>query len=55
LRKVSQLALSKPNVEIAQILKIKPAIVGKRLEHIYPKLGVGKTHRRRELCASKRF
>jgi DNA-binding CsgD family transcriptional regulator len=30
----------KSNAEIAMILEIKPATVGKHLEHIYPKLGV---------------
>jgi DNA-binding CsgD family transcriptional regulator len=34
------LARGKSNAEIAKILEIKPATVGKHLEHIYPKLGV---------------
>ena len=31
---------AKSNREIAAILNIEPATVGKHLEHIYPKLGV---------------
>ena len=31
---------AKSNSEIAALLNIKPATVGKHLEHIYPKLGV---------------
>ena len=34
------LARGKSNAEIAAILEIKPATVGKHLERIYPKLGV---------------
>ena len=34
------LARGKSNSEIAQILGITTATVGKHLEHIYPKLGV---------------
>ena len=34
------IARGKSNSEIANILEIKPATVGKHLEHIYPKLGV---------------
>jgi DNA-binding CsgD family transcriptional regulator len=34
------LGRGKSNGEIAAILGIKPATVGKHLEHIYPKLGV---------------
>jgi DNA-binding CsgD family transcriptional regulator len=34
------LARGKSNSEIAAILGIAPATVGKHLEHIYPKLGV---------------
>jgi DNA-binding CsgD family transcriptional regulator len=34
------LARGKSNWEIAAILEIKPATVGKHLERIYPKLGV---------------
>ena len=33
-------ARGKSNAEIAAILGIKPATVGKHLERIYPKLGV---------------
>lgn len=34
------LSRGKTNRDIAEILEIKPATVGKHLEHIYPKLGV---------------
>ena len=34
------LARGKSNAEIAEILGISAATVGKHLEHIYPKLGV---------------
>jgi len=34
------LSRGKSNRDIAAILQIKPATVGKHLEHIYPKLGV---------------
>ena len=34
------IAQGKSNGEIAQILEISAATVGKHLEHIYPKLGV---------------
>ncbi len=34
------LSRGKSNRDIAAILEIKPATVGKHLEHIYPKLGV---------------
>ena len=34
------LSWGKTNRDIAAILEIKPATVGKHLEHIYPKLGV---------------
>ena len=34
------LARGKSNAEIAMILRISAATVGKHLEHIYPKLGV---------------
>jgi len=34
------LGRGKSNLEIAAILGIKPATVGKHLERIYPKLGV---------------
>ncbi len=34
------IARGKTNAEVARILEIKPATVGKHLEHIYPKLGV---------------
>jgi DNA-binding CsgD family transcriptional regulator len=34
------LGRAKSNREIAAILNIQPATVGKHLEHIYPKLGV---------------
>jgi DNA-binding CsgD family transcriptional regulator len=34
------LSRGKSNAEIGVILEIKPATVGKHLEHIYPKLGV---------------
>ena len=34
------LSCGKTNRDIAAILEIKPATVGKHLEHIYPKLGV---------------
>ena len=37
---LSWLARGKSNWEIAVLMEIRPATVGKHLEHIYPKLGV---------------